>query len=79
MKLAAAQAIASVVKEDELSPEYIIPSVFNREVVPAVAGAVAGAAELTGVARRRREAVPREPGETASPTAEPSYRSSIGT
>jgi malate dehydrogenase (oxaloacetate-decarboxylating) len=54
MKLAAAEAIAAVVKPDELGPEYVIPSVFNREVAPAVAAAVAAAAEQTGVARRRR-------------------------
>ena len=56
MKLAAADAIASVVKPDELSTEYIVPSVFNREVAPAVAAAVAAAAERTGAARRRRVA-----------------------
>jgi len=54
MKLAAAEAIAAVVKPDELSPEYVIPSVFNREVAPLVAAAVAAAAETSGVARRRR-------------------------
>jgi malate dehydrogenase (oxaloacetate-decarboxylating) len=54
MKLAAAEAIASAVKPDELSPEYVIPSVFNREVAPLVASAVAAAAESSGVARRRR-------------------------
>jgi malate dehydrogenase (oxaloacetate-decarboxylating) len=54
MKLAAAQAIASIVKPDELGPEYVVPSVFNRDVAPAVAAAVALAAEATGVARRRR-------------------------
>jgi malate dehydrogenase (oxaloacetate-decarboxylating) len=52
MKLAAARAIAAVVHEDELHPEYIIPSVFNREVVNTVAPAVAQAAEASGVARR---------------------------
>jgi malate dehydrogenase (oxaloacetate-decarboxylating) len=52
MKLAAAQAIAGVVADDELHAEYIIPSVFNREVVTAVALAVARAAEFSGVARR---------------------------
>jgi malate dehydrogenase (oxaloacetate-decarboxylating) len=52
MKLAAAGAIASVVGEDELDPEYIIPSVFNRDVAPAVARAVAEAAVASGVARR---------------------------
>jgi malate dehydrogenase (oxaloacetate-decarboxylating) len=54
MKLAAAHAIAAVVKPEELGPEYIVPSVFNRDVAPAVAGAVAAAAERTGAARRRR-------------------------
>jgi malate dehydrogenase (oxaloacetate-decarboxylating) len=52
MKLAAAGAIASVVAEDELDVEYIIPSVFNRDVAPAVAAAVAEAAVASGVARR---------------------------
>src|SRR5262249_33313791 len=58
MKPAAAAAIAAVVKPDELGPEYVVPSVFNREVAPAVAAAVAAAAEATGVARRRRAAQP---------------------
>jgi malate dehydrogenase (oxaloacetate-decarboxylating) len=52
MKVAAASAIAARIGEDELGPEYIVPSVFNREVHPAVAAAVAGAAEADGVARR---------------------------
>ena len=56
MKLAAAHAIASIVKPDELGPEYVVPSVFNRDVSPAVALAVAAAAERTGVARRHRSA-----------------------
>jgi malate dehydrogenase (oxaloacetate-decarboxylating) len=54
MKLAAAHAVAAVVKPDELGAEYIVPSVFNRDVAPMVATAVALAAEQTGVARRRR-------------------------
>ncbi len=54
MKLAAAEAIAAVVKPDELGPEYVIPSVFNRDVAPVVAAAVAAAAEETGVARRHQ-------------------------
>jgi malate dehydrogenase (oxaloacetate-decarboxylating) len=58
MKLAAAGAIAAVVRPDELGPEYVVPSVFNREVAPAVAAAVAAAAEATGVARRRRAPQP---------------------
>jgi malate dehydrogenase (oxaloacetate-decarboxylating) len=52
MKLAAAQAIASVVTDDELDPDYIIPSAFNRDVAPAVAQRVAEAAVRSGVARR---------------------------
>ncbi|HEV8473117.1 MAG TPA: NAD-dependent malic enzyme [Methylomirabilota bacterium] len=56
MKVAAARAIAACVGRSELSEEYIIPSVFNRAVAPAVAGAVARAAHVTGVARRRRQA-----------------------
>ena len=56
MKLAAARAIASVVTDDEIDPEYIIPSAFNRDVAPAVAREVAAAAEATGVARRPRRA-----------------------
>ena len=52
MKRAAAQAIAEVIPTDELHEDYIIPSVFNRAVVKAVAQAVATAARATGVARR---------------------------
>jgi malate dehydrogenase (oxaloacetate-decarboxylating) len=54
MKVAAGHAIASVITADELGPEYVIPSVFNREVAVAVATAVAEAAERDGVARRTR-------------------------
>ena len=54
MKMAAAQAIASVIGPDELHPEYIIPSVFNRQVSPLVAKAVEEAARRSGVARRER-------------------------
>jgi malate dehydrogenase (oxaloacetate-decarboxylating) len=54
MKLAAARAIAAVIPEAELGPEYIVPSVFNRQVAPAVAEAVAAAAIASGVARRDR-------------------------
>src|SRR5438093_4329496 len=52
MKIAAGRAIAEVVTDDELSAEYIVPSVFDRNVVPAVAAAVAQAAKDSGVARR---------------------------
>ncbi len=54
MKLAAARAIAAVIPEEELGPEYIVPSVFNRNVAPAVAAAVAAAAIESGIARRER-------------------------
>jgi malate dehydrogenase (oxaloacetate-decarboxylating) len=53
MKLAAARAIADVVPESALSEDYIIPSLFDKEVVPRVAKAVAAAARETGVARRK--------------------------
>lgn len=59
MKLAAARAIAGVVSDEELSEEYIIPSVFNRRVVDAVSRAVIEAAYATGVARRERREPPR--------------------
>jgi malate dehydrogenase (oxaloacetate-decarboxylating) len=39
-----------VISDEELGPEYIIPSVFNRDVAPRVAAEVAAAAEKTGVA-----------------------------
>jgi len=52
MKLAAAEAIASVITAEELHAEYVIPSVFNRRVTDAVAAAVADAAIASGVARR---------------------------
>ena len=51
MKLAAAEAIAAAVDESELSEEYIIPSIFKREMFQAVAQAVREAAIRTGVAR----------------------------
>lgn len=52
MKLAAAHAIANIVKPDELHADYIIPSAFNRDVAQAVAEGVIQAALDTGVARR---------------------------
>jgi malate dehydrogenase (oxaloacetate-decarboxylating) len=51
MKMAAAHAIADTVEESELREDYIIPSVFNREVAPAVAAAVAEEARSDGSAR----------------------------
>jgi malate dehydrogenase (oxaloacetate-decarboxylating) len=54
MKLAAAHALAQIVSKDELSEEYIIPSMFDRRVAEAVATAVSDAAVKTGMARRKR-------------------------
>ena len=51
MKIAAAEAIASVIPESELTPDYIIPDSFNPHVKDAVAEAVRAAARKTGVAR----------------------------
>jgi malate dehydrogenase (oxaloacetate-decarboxylating) len=48
MKTAAAQAIASIVPDDELREDYIVPSVFNRDVAPAVADAVSAEARRAG-------------------------------
>ena len=61
MKLAAAQAIARVIPKDELHADYIIPSVFNRQVAGSVAQAVADAAVTSGVARRERSARQHDP------------------
>ena len=51
MKIAAAYAIAGLIKEDELTADYIIPNPFDKRVVKAVAEAVAEKARETGVAR----------------------------
>ena len=51
MKVAAAYAIANLIQEEDLSPEYIIPNPFDKRVVKAVADAVAETARKTGVAR----------------------------
>jgi malate dehydrogenase (oxaloacetate-decarboxylating) len=50
MKVAAAEGIAAIVADDELREDYIIPSVFNRDVAPAVAEAVAAEAKAGGTA-----------------------------
>jgi malate dehydrogenase (oxaloacetate-decarboxylating) len=54
MKLAAANAIAGIIGENELHPEYIVPSVFDKRVADAVAHAVEEAAYQTRVARKDR-------------------------
>ncbi len=51
MKVAAAKAIASIVKDEELREDYIIPDAFNPEVAKAVAKAVADEAYNSGVAK----------------------------
>ncbi|MBR5239403.1 MAG: NAD-dependent malic enzyme [Clostridia bacterium] len=51
MKIAASKAIASLVSDEELKPEYIIPAPFDPRVAETVAKAVAEAARATGVAR----------------------------
>jgi malate dehydrogenase (oxaloacetate-decarboxylating) len=56
MKLAAANAIAGIISENELHPEYIVPSVFDKRVAEAVAHAVEEAAYQTHVARKDRAA-----------------------
>jgi malate dehydrogenase (oxaloacetate-decarboxylating) len=52
MKIAAARAIASLIKEEELNPDYVIPTPFDGRVSKTVAGMVAQAARDFGVARR---------------------------
>ena len=52
MKLAASRALADLISEDELAPDYIIPKAFDPRVGPAVAEAVARAARESGVARK---------------------------
>jgi malate dehydrogenase (oxaloacetate-decarboxylating) len=52
MKLAAARAIADVIPEDTLSEDYVVPSVFDERVAPAVAETVAQAAKESGMTRR---------------------------
>ncbi len=53
--MAAAQAIAGIVPAEELREDYIIPSVFNRDVAPAVAAAVADEARASGTAQAGQE------------------------
>jgi len=55
MKIAAAEAIAGVIAEEELLPDYIVPSVFDRRVASRVAQAVSQAAVEDGVAHRQQK------------------------
>lgn len=52
MKLAAVDAIADLVSNDELTPEYILPRAFDKRVAPAVAAAIAKQAVADGVIRK---------------------------
>ena len=61
MELAAAHALAAVVEPDHLEADYVIPSVFDRRVAPAVAEAVERAARAEGVAGRLRDQASAEP------------------
>ena len=55
MKRAATEALVSLVGDDELSPDYIIPSPFDKRVVKAVAESVAKAADRTGAVRSKNK------------------------
>jgi malate dehydrogenase (oxaloacetate-decarboxylating) len=55
MKLAAARALAEVIPEEDLSEDYIIPSVFDERIVPTMAEVVAEAARDSGAARSSLE------------------------
>ncbi len=63
MKMAAARAISAIVAEHELREDYIIPSVFNRDVAPAVAEAVSEEARVTGAAPAEQHAIGFAPGD----------------
>jgi malate dehydrogenase (oxaloacetate-decarboxylating) len=60
MKIAAAEALAAVISPEELHADYILPSVFDNRVAPAVARAVEDAAVRSGVARRAAPPRPEE-------------------
>jgi len=63
MALAAAHAISSLIPAELLCEEYIIPSIFDKRVVTIVSQAVAQAAQLSGVARRKPHDQERLPSE----------------
>jgi malate dehydrogenase (oxaloacetate-decarboxylating) len=58
MEIAAARALAGVISPEELAPDYVVPSVFDRNVAPAVGAAVAEAAVSAGIARAHLETSP---------------------
>ncbi len=57
MKMAAARAIAKIIPDSELREDYIVPSVFNRDVAPAVADAVAQTARASGQAMAEQNTI----------------------
>ena len=59
MKLAAAHAIASIIPDEEISEDYIVPGVFDQRVAKAVSKKVAEAAIASGVARRIKKTASR--------------------
>ena len=77
MKMAAARAIAGDRRRDELREDYIIPSVFNRDVAPAVAAAVAEQARAAGTALAGQE-VGYRAGRRRSPATSPGSASGDG-
>jgi malate dehydrogenase (oxaloacetate-decarboxylating) len=64
MKMAAARGIASIVSDAELREDYIIPSVFNRDVADAVAAAVADQAKAQGANEARGDEIGYAPSDT---------------
>jgi malate dehydrogenase (oxaloacetate-decarboxylating) len=64
MKMAAARGIASIVADGELREDYIIPSVFNRDVCDAVAAAVADQAKAQGAAEAHGDEIGYAAGDT---------------
>ena len=63
--MAAARGIAEIVADDELREDYIVPSVFNRDVADAVADAVAAQAKAQGAATAAGDEVGYAPGDTS--------------
>ena len=72
MKFAAANAIADIVPANELREDYVIPSVFNREVVGAVAAAVAEEAHKSGMTGGEAHQIGFGAGEQRAPRADSS-------
>jgi hypothetical protein len=74
MKVAAARGIAEIVLDSELREDYIVPSVFNRDVAVAVAAAVAAEATAEGAATADPSEIGYAPG--TPPSSSPSTRDS---